>query len=497
VAKKYIMGIDQGTTGTTVAIFDRDGNIVGIADQEHTQYFPKPSWVEHDVNEIWEVFRKVAEAAFKKAGVTPQDIEVIGITNQRCTTALWDKKTGKPFAHAIVWQDRRGQDFCEYLIAKDQKGIEDRSGMVIVPNPHGIKLHVFKETFPGAKKGIEDGSLIMGGMDTWMVYKLSGGKLHITDHSNASCTLLHNARMMQWDDQLLETFGVPRHILPEVRSSSEIYGYTDPDSFFGVRIPIGGIIGDQESAVLGQGCVKPGMVKNTYGTGLWMVINTGHTYVPAQQGLFCPVLWTVKGETMYSIEGGVDVGGAAVQWLRDGLAIISESAESDKMAKEVEDTGGVYFVPAFAGLSAPRYDAYARGMIIGITRSTSRQHVARATLESQAYQTRDLVSAMERLSGVKLESLRVDGGGTQSEFLCQFQADILGVPVDRPVVTEATVLGAAYAAGIAAGVWSSLDEVAEKWKLERRFEPKMPADKREELYAGWTKACDRVAGWLK
>jgi len=497
VAKKYIMGIDQGTTGTTVAIFDRDGNIAGIADQEHTQYFPRPSWVEHDVNEIWEVFLKVAAAAFKKAGVTPQDIEVIGITNQRCTTALWDKKTGKPFAHAIVWQDRRGQEFCEYLIAKDQKGIEDRSGMVIVPNPHGIKLHVFKETFPGAKKGIEDGSLIMGGMDTWMVYKLSGGKLHITDHSNASCTLLHNARTMQWDDQLLETFGVPRHILPEVRSSSEIYGYTDPDAFFGARIPIGGIIGDQESAVLGQGCVKPGMVKNTYGTGLWMVINTGHTYVPAQQGLFCPVLWTVKGETMYSIEGGVDVGGAAVQWLRDGLAIISASAESDKMAMEVEDTGGVYFVPAFAGLSAPRYDAYARGMIIGITRSTSRQHVARATLESEAYQTRDLVSAMERLSGVKLESLRVDGGGTQSEFLCQFQADILGVPVDRPVVTEATVLGAAYAAGIAAGVWSSLDEVAEKWKLERRFEPKMSADKRQQLYAGWTKACDRVAGWLK
>jgi glycerol kinase len=495
--EEYILGIDQGTTGTRVVVFDRAASIVGSAYSEFTQHFPEPGWVEHDANEIWEVFKKVAEAALKDAGVSPADLKVVGIANQRSTTALWDRETGEPATRAIVWMDRRGQEFCEHLKAKDQKGIEDRTGMVIIPNTLGIKLHVFMKNFEEVRRGIDDGRLIAGTMDTWMVFKLSGGAAHITDHSNASSSLLHNARSLDWDEESLKEFGVPRSILPELKESSEIYAYTDPDAFFGVRVPIAGVAGDQQAATLGQACVRPGMVKNTYGTGIWMLINTGSKYVPAQKGMKSPVLCTVKGETTYAIEGGVDVGGAAVQWLRDGLGIIRDAAEAEQLANEVEDTLGVYFVPAFAGLRVPIVDGYARGSMFGITRGTTKNHIARATLESMAYQTRDCVSTMEELSGVRLESLRVDGGAARSDFVCQFQADILGLPVDRPVITEATVLGAAYLAGTAVGVWDSLEEIAEKWKLERRFEPKMSGDRREELYCGWEKARNRSAGWLK
>jgi len=494
---KYILGIDQGTTGTKAVLFDRDSNIVGSAYSEFTQHFPKPAWVEHDANEIWEVSMQVVAKALKNAGTSPKDIAAIGITNQRETTTFWNKKTGEPAARSIVWQDRRSLEICEYLIAKDREGIEARTGAIIVPNAAATKIHWLMNNNDKVREGVAKGNLIYGTIDTWLVWKLSGGAAHVTDHSNAAVTLLLNELTLDYDEWIIDELRIPREILPELKSSSEIYAYTDPDAFFGVRVPIAGIAGDQQAAVFGQACLEPGMVKNTYGTGLFMIMNTGAKYVPAAKGMMSPALWTIKGETTYGIEAIADVGGAAVQWLRDGLGIISEAAEASQLASKVEDTLGVYFVPAFVGLGAPYLDSYARGSMFGITRGTTKNHIARATLEQMAYQTRDFVSTMEDLSQVKLGMLRVDGGGVKSDFLCQFQADILGVPVDRPVVTETTVLGATYLAGLAVGYWDSVDEIAANWRLDRRFEPQMPVEQREKLYAGWKKACKRAAGWLK
>ena len=497
MTEKVVMGIDQGTTGTKVVLFDRNSEIVGSAYSEFTQYFPKPGWVEHDANEIWEVTMRVAEEALKDADVSAEDLAAIGITNQRETTTFWDKRTGEPAARSIVWQDRRTLPICERLKAKDREGIEARTGAIIVPNAAATKIRWLLDNNENVKQGVVDGDLVYGTIDTWLVWKLSGGAAHVTDHSNAAVTLLLNERTLDYDEEIVEELDIPPEILPELRGSSEVYAYTDPDVFFGAKVPIAGIAGDQQSAAFGQACVRPGMVKNTYGTGCFMIMNTGDKYVPAAKGMMSPALWTIDDETTYGIEAIADVCGAVVQWLRDGLGIIDDPSEAQELATQVEDSLGVYFVPAFVGLGAPYLDSYARGTIIGLTRGATEKHVARAALESMAYQTRDFISTMEDLAGVEVETLRVDGGAVKSDFVCQFQADIIGVPVDRPVVTETTVLGATYLAGLAVGFWDSVEEIAEKWRLDRRFEPQMDPDRREELYAGWQKACRRAAGWLK
>ncbi len=494
---KYIMGIDQGTTGTKVIIFDRQANIVGTAYSEFTQYFPNDGWVEHDANEIWEVTMRVAGEALKDGNVKPDEIAGIGITNQRETTVFWDKKTGEPACRAIVWQDRRTLPICEDLIAQDGDAIVKRTGMIIVPNDAATKINWILKNDLKVKAGVDKDELIFGTIDTWLVWKLSGGAAHVTESSNLSVTLLLNAETLDYDEWILDYLEIPKKILPEIRSSSEIYAYTDPQAFFGAKVPIAGIAGDQQAAAFGQACIQEGMAKNTYGTGSFIVMNTGERYVPPADGIFSPVLWDIKGRAQFGLEGMADVSGAVIQWLRDGLGIISKSSEAEELAKQVEDSAGVFFIPAFVGIGAPHYDSYARGTIFGITRGTTKHHIARAALESMAYQVRDAFEVMKRVSGLDLTMIRADGGGSRSDFLMQFQADILGIPVERPVVTETTGLGAAYLAGLAVGYWDSLDDISKNWRMEKRFEPKLSGDRREELYDGWNRAISRAAGWLK
>jgi len=494
---RYILGIDQGTTGAKAVIFDHQSRIVSAAFREITQYYPQPGWVEHDANEIWDATIKAITEAFKNGRISPEDIDAIGIANQRDTTVLWNKATGEPIGRAIVWLDRRTLSICEQLREKDRAGIEERTGCLILPNDAATKIRWLIENDRTVQKGLARGELLFGTIDTWLIWKLSGGAAHVTDYSNASVTLLMNARTLRYDDWILNELGIPREILPEIRGSGQVYAYTSPDAFFGVRIPIAGDIGDQQGAALGQVCLKPGMVKNTYGTGSFMIVNTGQRYVPPVGGLFSPVLWTLNDEVTYGLEGMADVSGAAIQWLRDGLGIIHESGEAEGLASQVPDTQGVYFVPAFVGLGAPHFDSYARGTIIGVTRATTKHHIARAALEAIAYQTRDAFEIMQRESGVELQALRVDGGGAKSDFLMQFQADILGVPVERPVITETTVLGAVYLAGLTVGYWQSLEEIESNWRLDCRFEPRISEHRREELYRGWQRAVRRASGWLK
>ncbi|MDR1021092.1 MAG: glycerol kinase GlpK [Synergistaceae bacterium] len=494
---KYILGIDQGTTGTKVIIFDRQANQVATGYSEFTQHFPRDGWVEHDAEEIWGVTLKVVGEALKSGNIEINDIAAIGITNQRVTTLLWDRKTGKPAARAIVWQDRRNLGICERLIEKDRAGFEGRTGMLIIPNASGPKVEWLLENNDGVRKGVEEGRLIFGNIDAWLVWKLSGGAAHVTEPSNACETLMMNALTLDWDEPMLKEMGIPRGILPEIRSSSEIYAYTDPDVFFGAKIPIAGICGDQQAATFGQACFEPGMAKNTYGTGSFMIMNTGDRYIPPKGQLIAPVLWQIKGKHQYGLEGLVDVSGAVIQWLRDGLGIISKAQEAEELAKQVPDTAGVFFVPAFVGLGAPHFDSYARGSILGLTRGSTKHHISRAALESMAYQVRDAFEIMKKDSGLELTKLRVDGGGAKSDLSMQFQADILGIPVERPVITETTVLGAAYLAGLAVGYWESLDEITANWKVERTFEPQIGEDEREHRYAGWKRAIERAAGWLK
>jgi glycerol kinase len=494
---KYILGIDQGTTGTKVIIFDRKANIVSEAYSEFKQYFPQDGWVEHDANEIWDVTIRVAGEALKNKNIAPTDIAAIGITNQRETTVFWDKKTGEPACRAIVWQDRRTLPICEELIAKDKIGIETRTSALIVPNAAATKIHWLLHHDEKVRKGVEKGELIWGTIDSWLVWKLSGGARHVTECSNLSVTLLLNVKKLDYDEWILNYLGIPRSILPEICSSSEIYTYTSPDAFFGAKVPIAGIAGDQQAALFGQACVEEGMAKNTYGTGSFMILNTGKRYVPPIGGVMSPVLWDIKGDVQYGLEGFADVSGAVVQWLRDGLGIISKSGEAEELAKQVETSGGVFFVPAFVGLGAPYLDSYARGTIIGISRGTTKHHVARAALESMAFQVRDVFEIMKRESGLELTKLRADGGGAKSDLLMQFQADILGIPVERPVVTETTVLGAAYLAGLAVGYWDSVEEIAKNWRIEKRFDPSISDDQREAMYEGWSRAISRAAGWLK
>ncbi|MCB0639370.1 MAG: glycerol kinase GlpK [Lewinella sp.] len=492
--EKYILALDQGTTSSRAILFDRAGQLRGVAQEEFTQYFPKPGWVEHDALEIWASQLKVARKVLQDAGVGARQIAAIGITNQRETTLIWDRKTGEPIHRAIVWQDRRTAALCDQLkTAGHEDYVRQHTGLLIDAYFSGTKVKWLLDQVEGARERAGRGELCFGTIDSWLVYQLTGGQVHATDYTNASRTLLYNIAQLDWDDHLLEVLEVPRAILPEVKPSSGPFGETDP-SLFGAAIPIAGIAGDQQAALFGQVCHQPGMAKNTYGTGCFMLMNTGPEMVQSQSGLVTTIAWGLDGQVTYALEGSVFIAGAAIQWLRDGLKLIDESPDSEYYAMKTESTDGVYVVPAFAGLGAPYWDMYARGAIFGLTRGTSKAHLIRATLESLAYQTKDVLDAMEKDAGTALRSLRVDGGASANNLLMQFQADILDVPVERPSIIETTALGAAYLAGVAVGYWS-MAELEEKWRLDAAFKPDMGPKERQKLYAGWQKAVKRSMDW--
>jgi len=492
-----VLSLDSGTTSARAIVFDYDGSIRAIAQKEFTQHYPKPGWVEHDALEIWTAQISVAVEALGKAGLRPQDIVALGITNQRETTIVWDRRTGAPICNAIVWQDRRTASFCDRLRADGhEQRIREKTGLVIDAYFSGSKLAWILDNVPDARAKAEAGHLAFGTIDTWLIWKLTDGRLHITDSSNASRTMLYDIHTRQWDDELLKLFRVPRSMLPEVRASSEVYGPVTTALGLGT-VPIAGIAGDQQAALFGQLCTTPGLTKNTYGTGCFMLQCTGPKAVASKNKLVTTVAWTMNGRTDYALEGSVFIAGAAVQWLRDGLGIIRTSEEVNTLAATVPDNGGVYLVPAFAGLGAPHWDAYARGTIIGITRGTTAGHIARATLESIAFQSADLLDAMRADSGESVGELRVDGGACRSDLLMQFQADVLGVPVSRPRVTETTALGAAYLAGLAVGFWKSPADIASQRAVERRFEPAMSRGQAADLRGQWNRAVERAKGWIE
>lgn len=492
---QYILSFDQGTTSSRAIVFDKQGSIIAVAQKEFTQIFPQPGWVEHDANEIWSTQLGVAAEAIIKAGLTIKDIAAIGITNQRETTVVWDKATGQPIHHAIVWQDRRTAEFCDSLKAQGKdKLIQQKTGLVIDAYFSATKAKWILDNVAGAREKAEKGELCFGTIDTWLVWKLTNGQVHVTDVSNASRTMLFNIHNLAWDQELLAIFDIPAAMLPTVKSSSEVYGHTQ-NLLTAHSIPIAGIAGDQQSALFGQMCTQPGMVKNTYGTGCFMLMNTGVKAVPSTHNLLTTIAWQVNGVTHYALEGSVFIAGAVVQWLRDGLKIIRTSSEVETLAAEVPDSGGVYVVPAFAGLGAPYWNQHARGTIVGITRGTTGAHFARAALDSIAYQTMDVLKAMEADSGISIKELRVDGGATGNNLLMQFQSDMLDTKVVRPVVIETTAIGAAYLAGLAVGFWSSLEEIQAQWQMERVFSPEMEAQQRVELGSGWKKAINAAISW--
>ena len=490
---KFILALDQGTTSSRAILFNKQGAIVADAQQEFRQIFPKPGWVEHDADEIWASQQSVATDVLRKAGVTSTDIAAIGITNQRETTVVWDRATGRPICNAIVWQDRRTAGACDRLKKAGKAAmIRRKTGLVVDAYFSGTKLQWILKHVPGARARARAGELAFGTIDAWLVWNLTGGRVHVTDVSNASRTMLFNLTTCDWDDELLTLFGVPRVMLPQVRDSSEVYGEC---TMWGGAIPIAGIAGDQQAALFGQVCRQPGMVKNTYGTGCFMLMNTGTKPVISRNNLLTTVAWRIGGRTEYALEGSIFIAGAVVQWLRDGLGLIKSSAEVESLAAAVADNGGVFLVPAFAGLGAPHWDQYARGLVAGITRGTTAAHLARAALEGIAYQVHDVLLAMQSDSGIKLKELRVDGGACANNLLMQFQADVLGVPVVRPRVAETTALGAAYLAGLAVGYWKDTSEIATQWKADRRFVPAMKAAQRTRLLAGWKKALTRAKRW--
>lgn len=496
MAKKYIMALDQGTTSSRAIIFDDTSSIVAVAQKEFTQIYPKPGWVEHNADEIWGTQIGVAAEAIAKAGIEAKDIAAIGITNQRETTVVWDKATGKPIYNAIVWQSRQTMDICNDLKAKGlEPSFKKKTGLVIDAYFSGTKAKWILDHVEGARERAAKGEVLFGTIDTWLIWKLTGGKVHVTDYSNASRTLMYNIHDLKWDPEILEALDVPQAMLPEVRPSSAVYGATDPGVFLGAAVPIAGAAGDQQAALFGQTCFEPGMAKNTYGTGCFMLMNTGEKVYESKNGLLTTIAWGLNGKVEYALEGSIFIAGAAVQWLRDGLKLIETAPDSEYFARKVSDTEGVYVVPAFAGLGAPYWDMKARGAILGLTRGTTKAHVIRATLDSMCYQTKDVLSAMEADSDIKLQALKVDGGAVINNLLMQFQADILGVPVDRPEVTETTALGAAYLAGLAVGVWGGTDELVKNWKLNARFEPKMDDAVQAKLYKGWQKAVKRAMDW--
>ncbi|HEU4494591.1 MAG TPA: glycerol kinase GlpK [Rubrobacteraceae bacterium] len=497
MAGDYVLSIDQGTTGTTVLVFNHDGAIVGRAYSEFTQHYPRPGWVEHDANEIWEVSRRVVGTALGEANVSARQLAAVGITNQRETTVMWDRNTGEPVHHAIVWQDRRTAGFCDEL---KERGLEDtfrnKTGLVIDAYFSGTKVRWLLDNVEGLRERAQNGDIAFGTIDSWLVWKLTGGQAHITDYSNASRTLMYNIYDLEWDEEILDILDVPREVLPEVKPSSFVYGETDPESFFQASVPVAGIAGDQQAALFGQAAYEEGLAKNTYGTGSFVLLNTGTEAVPSKEGLLTTIAWGIGDEPVeYALEGAIFITGAAVQWLRDGLGIIQDAAETDELARSIDSNDDVYFVPALVGLGAPHWDSYARGTIVGITRGTDRAHLARAALESMAYQTLDVVRAMERDSGITLKELRADGGAVANTFLMQFQADILGVPVEVPEITETTALGSAYLAGLATGFWESRDELDAKWKLAHRYDPQMGEEERERLHGRWLKAVERAKAW--
>jgi glycerol kinase len=494
---QFILAIDQGTTSSRAILFDHAGAIKAAAQREFTQHFPQPGRVEHDADEIWSTQAGVVTECVAKAGMDFNQIAAIGITNQRETVVVWDRETGQPVHRAIVWQDRRTAELCDEL-KKDgvEPMIRRKTGLVLDAYFSGTKLKWILDHVPGARRRAEAGKLAFGTIDSWLVWKLTGGTTHVTDVSNASRTLLYNIHTNQWDDDLLEMFNIPGNLLPGVRASSERYAETAA-SLFSARVPIAGIAGDQQAALFGQMCLQSGMLKNTYGTGAFMVLNTGNRPVPSRNNLLTTIAWKIDGKITYALEGSVFIAGAVVQWLRDGLGIIRASAEVEQLATTVRDNGGVFLVPAFAGLGAPHWDPFARGTITGITRGTTAGHIARAALESIAYQTGDVLQAMEADSGISVKELRVDGGASGDDLLLQFQSDILGIPLVRPKIRETTALGAAYLAGLATGFWNGTDELQRQWQKEREFRPAMDAAKVAELKCNWHKAIERAKGWLK
>ncbi|MFW6237626.1 MAG: glycerol kinase GlpK [Halanaerobiales bacterium] len=498
MADKYIMAIDQGTTGTRVILFNHSGRIHSMAYREIEQIFPNPGWVEHNPEEYWETTMECAEEALAEGGASIDEVAGIGITNQRETTILWDKKTGKPVYNAIVWQCRRTADMCDKLKeAGHEEKIQEKTGLLIDAYFSGTKIKWIMENVPEAREKLEQGRLCMGTIDSWLIWKLTGGRRHVTDYSNASRTMLLNVHDLDWDQELFDILGLPMEIMPELAPSSGVMAETDPDVFFGGKIPVAGVAGDQHAATFGQACFRPGMAKNTYGTALAMMMNIGTEPILSENGLTTDLGWVIGDQVDFALEGVIFNGGAAIQWLRDGLGIIDNPAEADKLAEGVENTGGVYLVPAFTGLCAPYWDMYARGTIVGITRGTDKAHIARSALESMAYQTKDVLEAMQSDSGEEIKTLRVDGGVTKSDFLMQFQADLLGVRVEKPEVTEMAALGAAYLAGLGVDFWESQEELEAQWSVQKAYEPQMDKARREELYAGWKNAVERSKNWAK
>lgn len=494
---KYIMALDAGTTSNRCILFNREGEVCSVAQKEFRQIYPKAGWVEQDPMEIWATQIGVAQEALQKIGATAQDIAAIGITNQRETTIVWDKHTGAPVYNAIVWQCRRTAAYCDSLKAKGLAEVfQQKTGLVIDAYFSGTKLRWILDHVEGARERAERGDLLFGTVETWLIWRLTNGRVHVTDYSNASRTFLYNIRELQWDEDILKELNIPRCMLPEVVPSSCVYGESDK-AYFGAPIKIGGAAGDQQAALFGQTCFGKGDVKNTYGTGGFLLMNTGDEMIQSRNGLVTTIAWGLDGKVTYALEGSVFVAGAAIQWLRDELHLIYSAADSEYFASKVEDTNGCYVVPAFVGLGAPYWDQYARGCIVGLTRGVNRNHIIRATLESLAYQTNDVLGAMEEDAGVKLAALRVDGGACANNFLLQFQADIIGAPVHRPECVETTAMGAAYLAGLAVGYWETKEDVVRNWHMGRVFQPNMAADRRAKLTAGWRKAVRVSSGWEK
>lgn len=493
---KYVMALDAGTTSNRCILFNEKGEMCSVAQREFIQYFPKPGWVEHDADEIWASMLGVAVEAMNMIGAAAEDIAAIGITNQRETTIVWERETGKPIYNAIVWQCRRTADICEKLKRDGmEEYIRNNTGLVIDPYFSGTKVKWILDHVEGSRERARRGELLFGTVDTWLIWKMTQGRVHVTDYTNASRTMLFNIHSLDWDDTMLDALDIPRAMLPEVRRSSEVYGQTNIGGKGGIRIPISGIAGDQQAALFGQLCVKEGMAKNTYGTGCFMLMNTGEKAVKSENGLLTTIACGPTGEVNYALEGAVFMAGASIQWLRDEMKLISDAFDSEYFATKVKDTNGVYVVPAFTGLGAPYWDPYARGAIFGLTRGVNSNHIIRATLESIAYQTRDVLEAMQADSGIRLHALRVDGGAVANNFLMQFQSDILGTRVERPEVREVTALGAAYLAGLAVGFWQNLDELQEKAVIEREFRPGIETTERNFRYSGWKKAVKRAMAW--
>jgi glycerol kinase len=493
---RYVLALDQGTSSSRAILFDEEARPIASRSREFPQIYPQAGWVEHNPEEIWSSQLEAAQAVLREAGVPAREVAAIGITNQRETTVVWEKGSGRPLCNAVVWQCRRTAALCDALKARGREPfIRERSGLVIDAYFSASKLQWILDNVEGARTRAERGELLFGTVDAWLIYRLTGGRVHATDPSNASRTMLYNIHRSRWDPDLLAEFAVPASMLPEVRPSSGVLGETEP-GLLGAAVPIAGVAGDQQAALFGQGCFQEGTTKSTYGTGCFVLLNTGRRPVPSER-LITTVAWGLDGELHYALEGSIFVAGAAIQWLRDGLRILSDAAESESLASAVEDSGGVYLVPAFVGLGAPHWDMYARGAVMGLTRGTTREHLVRAALESIAFQTRDVLEVMEAESGIAFPELRADGGAARNNLLMQIQADVLGRPVLRPAVTETTALGAAYLAGLGVGLWKDVDQVGRYWRLDRRFEPAMSEEQRQALYHGWQRAVERARGWAR